>query len=78
MLWVPFGVDGEGDCWLLLTRDLEVKIDTGLKHIQRIMSYRRKENSLAFGLRCWVGCDLPPIQSKKIVWEEACILPKTS
>lgn len=51
-------------------------IGTGLKQIQRMVNYQRKEHSLACGVRCWVGCDPPPIQSKKIVWEETYILPK--
>lgn len=53
-----------------------MRIGTGLKQIQRMVNYQRKEHSLACGVGCWAGCDLPPIQSKKIVWEETCILPK--
>lgn len=49
-------------------------IGRSLKQIQRTVNYQRKEPTLACGVRCWVGCDLPPMQSKKIVWEETCLL----
>lgn len=53
-----------------------MRVDLGLNQIQRMANYQRKQSSLACGVRCWVGHDLPPIQSKKTVWEEMCILPK--
>ena len=56
--------------------NLVVRISIGLKQIQKILNFQRKEHSLACALRCWVGCDLPHMQNKKIVWEEACIVPK--
>ena len=53
-----------------------MRVGPGLNQIQRMANGQRKESSLACGVRCWVGRDLPPIQSKKTVWEEMCILPK--
>ena len=53
-----------------------MRVGPGLNQIQRMVNDQRKESSLAHGVRCWVGRDLPPIQSKKTVWEEMCILPK--
>ena len=76
VLWVPYGVEGEGVVGYFWAENLVVRISIGLKQIQRILNFQRKEHSLACALRCWVGCDLPHMQNKKIVWKEACILPK--
>ena len=53
-----------------------MRIGTGLNQNQRMVNYQNKEHSLVSAMWYWGGCDLQPIQSKKMVWEETCILPK--
>lgn len=49
-----------------------MKVDRGLEQIWRRMKSQREIGSLA----CGVGHDLPPIQSRKIAWEQIYILLK--
>lgn len=51
MLWVVFGVEVKGDCGILPRGDLCSEDGTGLKQIQRMENYQRKEYSLACGVR---------------------------
>ena len=53
-----------------------MRIGTGLIQIPTMVNYQSKEHSLVSAIWYWGGWDLQPIQSKKMVWEENCILPK--
>ena len=75
MLWVAFGVEVKGDCGILPRGDL-CSEDWDRPEADPEDGELSEEGTLScMWSEVLFGCDLTPVQSMKIIWEETCILP---